>query len=80
MNSKQEKLQGEIPLLKSSFHSFSLSRYKHENIQIILIFIYVRSVLNDGPFQHAYQENSIDRGTWWATVHGITKSRTQLSD
>ena len=21
-------------------------------------------------------ENSIDRGTWWATVHGVTKSRT----
>jgi len=74
MNSKQEKLQGKIPLLKSSFYSFSLSRYKHENIQIILIFIYVRSVLNDGPFQHACLENSIDRGTWWATVHGITKS------
>ena len=22
---------------------------------------------------------SMDRGAWWATVHGITKSRTQLS-
>ena len=22
----------------------------------------------------------MDRGTWWATVHGVTKSRTQLSD
>jgi len=22
----------------------------------------------------------IDRGAWWATVHGITKSWTQLSD
>ena len=21
-----------------------------------------------------------DRGAWWATVHGVTKSRTQLSD
>ena len=25
-------------------------------------------------------ENSMDGGAWWATVHGITKSQTQLSD
>ena len=25
-------------------------------------------------------ENSTDRGAWWATVHGVTKSWTQLSD
>ena len=24
-------------------------------------------------------ENSMDRGAWWATVHGIPKSQTQLS-
>ena len=24
-------------------------------------------------------ENSVDRGTWWATVHVIAKSQTQLS-
>ena len=23
-------------------------------------------------------ENPMDRGAWWSTVHGITKSRTQL--
>ena len=22
----------------------------------------------------------MDRGDWWATVHGVTKSRTRLSD
>ena len=25
-------------------------------------------------------ENSMDRGAWWATVHGVTNSQTQLSD
>ena len=25
-------------------------------------------------------ENSVDRGAWRATVYGITKSRTRLSD
>ena len=25
-------------------------------------------------------ENPMDRGAWWATVHGVAKSRTRLSD
>ena len=25
-------------------------------------------------------ENSMDRGTWWATVHGVTQSQAQLSN
>ena len=25
-------------------------------------------------------ENPTDRGTWWATVHGVAKSQTRLSD
>ena len=28
------------------------------------------------PLQYACQENSMDRGAWRATVHGITKSST----
>ena len=28
------------------------------------------------PLQCSGLGNSIDRGTWWATVHGIAKSRT----
>ena len=23
-------------------------------------------------------ENSMDRGAWWATIHGVTKSQTRL--
>ena len=36
---------------------------------------------NSNPLQYACLENSIpgSRGNWWATVHGVTKSRTQLS-
>ena len=30
--------------------------------------------------QHSCLENSMDRGAWWATVHGVTKSQTQLSN
>ena len=28
--------------------------------------------------QYSCLENPIDRGAWWATVHGIAKSQTQL--
>ena len=35
---------------------------------------------NDYPLQYSCLDNSMDRGAWRATVHGITKSQTQLSD
>ena len=35
---------------------------------------------NGNPLQYSCLENSMDRGAWWATVHGVTKSWTQLSD
>ena len=28
------------------------------------------------PLQYSCLENPIDRGAWWATVHGITQSQT----
>ena len=31
-------------------------------------------------FQYSGLENSTDRGAWWVTVHGITRSRTQLGE
>ena len=27
------------------------------------------------PLQGSCLENAIDRGAWWATVHGVTKSK-----
>ena len=35
---------------------------------------------NGNPLQYSCLKNSMDRGAWWATVHGVTKSRTRLSD
>ena len=35
---------------------------------------------NGNPLQYSCLENPMDRGAWWATVHGVAKSRTQLSD
>ena len=36
--------------------------------------------LNGTPLQDSCLENPMDRGAWWATVHGVDKSQTQLSD
>ena len=35
---------------------------------------------NGYPLRYSYLENPMDRGAQWATVHGITKSWTQLND
>ena len=35
---------------------------------------------NGNPVQHSCLENPMDKGVWWATVHGVAKSRTRLSD
>ena len=35
---------------------------------------------NGNPLQYSCLENPMDRGAWWATAHGVAKSRTRLSD
>ena len=35
---------------------------------------------NGTPLQYSCLENPMDRGAWWAAVHGVAKSRTWLRD
>ena len=35
---------------------------------------------NGNPLQYSCLDNSMDRGVWWATVHGVEKELTQLSN
>ena len=35
---------------------------------------------NGNPLQYSCLENPMEGGAWWATVHGVAKSRTRLSD
>ena len=35
---------------------------------------------NGNPLQYSCLENSMDRGDWWATVLGVAKSQTGLSN
>ena len=45
----------------------------------LLAFIYLFPGEGNGcPFQCSWQESSMDRGAWWATVYGVAQNRTQL--
>ena len=35
---------------------------------------------NGNPLQYSCLENPMDGGAWWATVYGVAKSRTRLSN
>ena len=35
---------------------------------------------NGSPLQCSCLENPMDGESWWAAVHGVTKSQTRLSD
>ena len=35
---------------------------------------------NGTPLQYSCLENPMDGGAWWAAIHGVAKSRAQLSD
>ena len=35
---------------------------------------------NGKPLQYSYLENSMDEGPWQATVHGLAKNLTRLSN
>ena len=35
---------------------------------------------NGTPLQYSCLVNPMDGGAWWATVHGVARSRTRLSD
>ena len=32
------------------------------------------------PLQYSCLENPVDKGAWWATVHGVAESQARLND
>ena len=45
--------------------------------------LHIPHILGEGngtPLQYSCLENPMDSGAWWAAVHGVAKSQTQLSD
>ena len=51
------------------------------SIRLTLLLGNIRKGEGDGtPLQYFCLENPIDGGAWWVAVHGVSKSRTRLSD
>ena len=46
-------------------------------LSILCVCVYTQK---GNPLQYSCQENPMDGGAWWATVHGVAKSRIRLSD
>ena len=70
------------PLLFSAWYQYICS------LHLSLSFCFANKIIytiflgegNGTPLQYSCLENPMDGGAWWATVHGVAKSWTQLSD
>ena len=49
-------------------------------VLFLILSAYIHGEGNGTPLQYSCLENPMDRGAWWAAVHGVAKSPTQLSD
>ena len=58
----------------------NIPTYKYTHMQCIypFIYFYCPGEGNGNPLQYSCLENPKDRGTWWATVQGVTESETWL--
>ena len=58
--------------------------YPNKLLIVIIIFVaHCGPYIGEGngtQLQHSCLENPMDRGAWWAAVHGVAKSHTRLSD
>ena len=49
-------------------------------VQNLIVFRIFAGEGNGNPLHYSFLENPMDRGAWWAAVHGVAKSWTRLSD
>ena len=60
--------------------SLFLSHIQGYRYHLSKFHIYPLGEGNGTPLQYSCLENPMDRGAWWAAVHGVAKSLTRLSD
>ena len=54
----------------------NFSKVFHKNIENLNKPIATNGEGNGNPLQYSCLENPMDRGAWWAMVHGVTESDT----
>ena len=65
-----------MTLQKAKFHSFL---WLGNILYCVCVFVSMCEG-NGNSLQYSCLENPMGRGAWWATVHGVAKSWTRLSD
>ena len=72
------KREVNLQTAKGHFPNYQYFRLLLCRLHLIL---YLPQVYGNGtPLQYSCLENPMDRGAWWAAVHGVTRNRTRLSD
>ena len=51
-----------------------------KSLNLLCLYLEIDGEGNGTPLQYSCLENPMDGGPWWASVHGVAKSRTRLSD
>ena len=74
----------------TTFHTVSITllylfllldqNFLHGTLQCDYMTIELLSPNNGTPLQYSCLENPMDRGAWWAAVHGVARSWTRLRD
>ena len=88
---KQEGSSGERDLLcrfassiRKENRTLEISRKRSLTVnvrsRVLWLLLAIIGEGNGSPLQYSCLENPVDRGAWWAAVHGIAESRTWLSD
>ena len=72
--------QGSNPGLPHCRHILYHLSHQERPYVIVIIYRYNFGEGNGTPLQYSCFENPMDRGAWWAAVHGVAKSQTQLRD
>jgi len=54
---------------------FLFSSDKYSEVELMDLMV-VLGEGNGNPLQYSCLENPMDRGAWWAAVHGVAKSQT----
>ena len=63
---------------KSPWTELDVTEHKH--IVIYKALVILQGEGNGTPLQYSCLETPMDRGAWWAAVHGVAKSQIQLSN